>query len=247
MQLLVIEEEAGASDALVARLTNSGFRSTSVTNVAEAVTKAGSRHFFAALLDHTNPATFPSALVQPLRDGGISQPMIVLSPRSHWRDKVDTLDAGADDYAIKPVHSDEVAARLRAIIRRSSGMASDRVILGGLDLDLRLRCAWLNGSCLNLSQSEFRLLRLLVLADCQPVSHKEVAAAQSISGSGLSRNAVEVLVSRLRQKLGNEVIRTVRGVGYSLDGSLVNQPATVAARNCCARVAQAEDPIDFVI
>ncbi|MGB7654864.1 MAG: response regulator transcription factor [Novosphingobium sp.] len=247
MQLLVIEDEAGASDALVARLTNSGFRATSVMTCAEAAAKGGSRHFFAALIDHTDPATSPAALVQPLREGGISQPIIVLSPRSHWRDKVDTLDAGADDYAIKPIHSDEVAARLRAVIRRSSGLASDRVVFGGLDLDLKARCAWLHGRCLNLSRSEFRMLRLLVLANYQPVSREEVVAALSNDGSGSSRNAVEVLVSRLRQKLGGELIRTVRGVGYSLDRSLANQPKTVAARSTCVRDAQSGDAFDFVI
>jgi DNA-binding response OmpR family regulator len=247
MQLLVIEDEAGASDTLVARLTNSGFRATSVMTCAEAAAKAGSRHFFAALIDHTDPATSPAALVQPLREGGISQPMIVLSPRSHWRDKVDTLDAGADDYAIKPIHSEEVAARLRAVIRRSSGLASDRVLFGGLDLDLKARCGWLHGRCLDLSRNEFRLLRLLVLADCQPVSREKVVAALGNDGSGMSRNAVEVLISRLRQKLGGELIKTIRGVGYALDRSLAEPTSTAAARETCVRDLQSGDNLDFVI
>jgi two-component system OmpR family response regulator len=173
--------------------------------------------------------------------------MIVLSPRSNWRDKVDTLDAGADDYAIKPIHSEEVAARLRAVIRRSSGLASDRVLFGGLDLDLKARCGWFHGRCLNLSRSEFRLLRLLVLADCQPVSREEVVAALGNDGSGMSRNAVEVLISRLRQKLGGELIRTVRGVGYALDRSLAELTSNTAARETCVRDLQSGDNWDFVI
>lgn len=234
MNLLLIEDEAGSSDLLVERLAGCGFWTTRVRSCDEALQSAGSQRAKAIVVDQTHGNTAAAASIKSLRENGIVQPVLVLSPRGDWRDKVEALDAGADDYAIKPVRSEEVAARLRAVIRRSAGQSSDRILLGGLDLDLKGQCAWLHGRCLNLTRNEFRLLRALMLADSKPVSREEISAALSPRATGLSDNGVEVQVARLRRKVGSEVIRTVRGIGYRI--AVPNEPdASDGLRSACAR------------
>lgn len=216
MHLLLIEDEVGASDLLVDRLSGAGFLATRVQSTGEALSNINAARTAAVLIDQTQGTLPPAQVIRPLRHAGIRQPLLMLSPRDDWREKVAALDAGADDYAIKPIRSEEVAARLRAVIRRGSGQASDRIVMGDLDLDMKARCAWLGGRCLDLSRNEFRLLRTFMLAGNQPVLRRAISASLAANGAGMTANAVEVQVARLRRKVGSGLIRTIRGVGYQL-------------------------------
>ena len=155
--------------------------------------------------------------VRSLRSAGTDQPLIVLSGRGDWQEKVECLNSGADDYLQKPVRSEEIAARLRVIIRRCAGSATDQVISGDIVLDLKARCAWRQGRCLDLTRSEFRLLRLFMLTPGRTVTAREIWHELHPAKDGYSANAVEVQVARLRQKVGRERIRTIRGAGYRMN------------------------------
>lgn len=233
MHLLLIEDEVGASELLAHRLLDSGFRTTRVRTEAEALMSVHRDRVAALLLDAGSSCQSPVQSIRVLRQGGLSQPMLVLAARGDWRDRVDALDAGADDYVSKPVRSEEVAARLRAVIRRSAGQSENRILLGGLDLDLKLRCAWLDGNCLNLSRNEFRLLRTLVLGNGQLVLRETIRAVLASGRADLTENAVEVQIGRLRRKIGRDWIRTVRGLGYRLDIGDMDEDAQCPERHPC--------------
>lgn len=228
MHLLLIEDEAGSSGMLADRLMRCGFKPQRVSS-AQAAIEAAKEDRAAALVYDQSHNGLPAAIaVRPLRDAGVELPLIVLSPRGDWRDKVESLDAGADDYLVKPIHSEEVAARLRAVIRRTAGLSSDRIRFGNIEVGLKARCAWLEGQCLNLTRSEFALLRQFMLRKDDTLTRDEIGAAVSAHET-LSPNAVEVLITRLRRKLGPDRIRTVRGIGYRLvaldgDDSIENEP-----------------------
>ena len=172
-----------------------------------------------------------AAAVRSLRSARTDQPLIVLSACGNWQEKVECLDAGADDYLQKPVRSEEIAARLRVIIRRCAGSSTDQVISGDLILDLKARCAWRQGQCLDLTRSEFRLLRLFMLTPGRTVSAREIWNELHPAKEGYSTNAVEVQVARLRQKVGRDRIRTIRGTGYRMLLAAVNdvQPPEMVA------------------
>lgn len=235
MHLMLIEYQAGASDLLAQRLGGSGFQITQVGSFEAALAHVNAGRAAALVVDQTLGNASPASMVQPLRDAGIGQPLLVLSPRGAWRDKVDALDAGADDYVFKPVRSEEVAARLRAIIRRSSGQPSNRITKGGLDLDLKARCALLNGRCLYLTRNEFRLVQALMLGQHHVVTRDAIRAALGADGAGLTDNAVEVQVARLRRKVGNDLIKTIRGVGYRLEVPEVRDGADAVDRDPCRK------------
>ena len=170
----------------------------------------------AAILDFgPNDRNCPQA-VRALRAAGIHQPLLVLAGSDGWQAKVENLDAGADDYLCKPVRSEEVAARLRALIRRTNGNSSSGMRVGDIELDIQARCAWRNGMCLELTKSEFRLLQLFILYPDKTMTQREIQEYLQPDIVGHSPNAVEVLIARLRRKVGKDRIRTYRGQGYRL-------------------------------
>lgn len=155
-----------------------------------------------------------AAIARSLRQLGHDRPLMILSARDDWREAIECLDAGADDHLVKPVRSELVAARLRSIIRRDAGNATDKIVLNDLELDLKARCAWLEGKCLNLTRNEFRLLRLLMLEPDRVMTHEHIHRQLGAEDSKISQNAIEVQVARLRRKIGRNRIRTIRGAGY---------------------------------
>ncbi|MDE2596056.1 MAG: response regulator transcription factor [Sphingomonadales bacterium] len=211
-------------------------------SAAEALNSPVRDSVSAVLLDHCGLAHSPASVVTPLRSGGMEQPLIVLSALADWRERVASLDAGADDFLIKPIHSEEVAARLRAVIRRAAGMSSDRIVFGDIDLDLKARCAWVGGVCLNLTRNEFLLLRLLLLAPENTITKQQIMQALWVGDAQKTGNAIEVQMARLRRKLGHERIRTLRGIGYRAipvgggdDGGM--------ARNACRKGCGPAEPL----
>lgn len=246
MILLLIEADPLSGTRLADGMAKAGFVPRRAASFQHAlregwVDEAGAILFDAGLTDGQAGPT-----VRSLRSAGTDHPLIVLSARGDWREKVDCLDAGADDYLQKPVRSEEIAARFRVILRRCAGSATDRVVSGDVVLDLKARCAWRQDQCLDLTRSEFRLLRLFMLTPARTVSAREIWQELHPTKAEYSANAVEVQVARLRQKVGRERIRTIRGAGYRMifeapaapDGIAVLEPCRTArqlewADHCC--------------
>jgi len=245
VQVLVIDANSDSADLLAARLKPHGF---AIRRVA-APRDAGSCDGYAVVLaDCDGFAATPAALVEALRGSGLRQPLAVLSSSADWRERIEALDAGCDDFIVKPIRSEEVAARLRALVRRASGSASDQIVSGDLRLDLRLRCAWRGTRCLDLTRSEFRLLSMLMRQPDHVLDYVSIGQAIHPDKSSPSQNAIEVLVARLRRKVGHDRIRTIRGIGYRFDQA---PPATGdatcmegCARNCGATPGERFEELD---
>jgi DNA-binding response OmpR family regulator len=171
-------------------------------------------HAEAIIVDMSECGRAAAQVVRRLRQARIDRPLIVLSPPCDWRERIDNLEAGADDHITMPFRSEEIVARLHAVIRRRAGSATDRMAAGNLELDLRTSSAWLDGECLNLTRNEFRLLRLFLLRADHTMSQQEIWSHLNEDASTCSTNAVEVQIARLRRKVGRTRIRTLRGTGY---------------------------------
>ncbi len=230
MQILLIGHENESTRFLVARLREAGFRCCIAASVDFACRRKLMHHAEAIILDVSGTIGEISLTVRHLRGAGIDQPVLVLTPQCDWRVRIDCLDAGADDHVVKPVRTEEIVARIRAIVRRRAGSSTDHVVLGDLELDLKAKCAWQAGKCLDLTRNEFRLLRLFVLRPHRTMTHEEIWAQLNDGGTKCSNNAVEVQVARLRRKVGHDKIRTVRGIGYKY--TVPTEPKGPPAHDC---------------
>ena len=143
-------------------------------------------------------------------------PVLILTARDRWNDKVAGIDAGADDYVTKPFHVEEVLARVRALIRRASGHATSELTCGPLVVDTRTSRAMIDGKTLKLTSHEFRLLSYLIHHQSAVVSRTELTEHLYDQDFDRDSNTVEVFVGRLRRKLGHDLIETIRGLGYRL-------------------------------
>ncbi len=216
MQLLLIEDWRNPADWLADHLDHSGFVVSRVGSAREALENCVARTAEAIVVDLGSNRTDSQDSVHRLRDGGLDQPLLILSPHSNWREKVDCLNLGADDFLAKPIRAEEVTARLRAIIRRFAGCATDRMRAGDTELDLKARSAWIAGEPLDLTRNEFRLLRLFVMRPDRFLSSEELLGQLYDRRQDRGTNSVEVQVARLRRKIGKDRIQTLRGVGYRL-------------------------------
>jgi two-component system OmpR family response regulator len=143
-------------------------------------------------------------------------PVLILTARDRWSDKVSGFDAGADDYVAKPFHMEEVLARIRALLRRSAGHATSELVCGPVRLDTRSARVTVDGKAVKLTSLEFRLLSYLMHHQGRVVSRTELVEHLYDQDFDRDSNTIEVFVGRLRKKLGADYIRTVRGLGYSL-------------------------------
>jgi two-component system OmpR family response regulator len=153
------------------------------------------------------------------RRGGDTTPALMLTARDLLDDRLRGLDGGADDYIVKPFAPEEMAARVRAICRRSAGSATSRVRVGAAEVDLGARCAWIGGERIELTSREWSVLEALVLRPGRIVAKAELESLVLGFESELASNAIEVHVSSLRRKLGRELVETVRGMGYRVGGT----------------------------
>lgn len=220
MKVLLVEGGYDYTNWLAAKLAESGFRPVPVVLAPGLFRSEPCQQVVATIIDADREGLSPGAVVRRARDAGHDVPVLVISGREDWREKVETLDAGADDYLVKPIRSEEIAARLRALIRRGSAQTRDRIERGPLAIDLKARVAWLEGQGLDLTRNEFRLLRHLLMWPENIHSPDDIRGYIQQPSNCNSLNSVEVLVARLRRKIGRETIRTVRGVGYRLSGDL---------------------------
>lgn len=219
MKILLVEDDPRASPWLADRLCQLGFIAIKAASLDQALHDELVLQAAAIVIELGSEGSGGAYLARTLRERGIGKPLLMIAEHGDWRDRVSSIDAGADDYLVKPVHSEEVAARLRALFRRSAGSATGRLSHGDLELDINAKCAWRNRQLLDLTRNEFRLLRALIAAPDRISTRRELIALLQFPDSGDSSNALEVLIARLRRRIGREQIKTVRGIGYRLTGS----------------------------
>ena len=230
MKLLVISSDPATADWLLPRLQEQGFIPQLASSPNAALREDIGSNALAILLDSYAANGSAQAAVESLRRGGLHQPLVIIKDHRDWREATACLDAGADDFVAKPVRSEEIASRLRAAIRRGVGESSDRLVFGAIKLDLKLQCAWLADTCLELTRNEFRLLRLFSLSHDRMLAQREIFSQLYPGRSDFNPNAVEVLVARLRRKIGREGIVTVRGSGYRF---VPDQAASTTPASSC--------------
>ena len=214
MRILLVEDDKLLGDGVRAGLGQSGFSVDWVRDGIAGELALRTGEYAGVVLDLGLPRLSGLDLLQRLRQGGNKVPVLILTARDRVEDRIKGLDSGADDYLIKPFDLDELAARLRALVRRSSGEAAPKLRVGEIELDPAARCVNFRGRPVELSVREFTLLQELMLNAGRVLSREQLAQKLYAWGEEIESNAIEVHVHHLRRKLAPELLRTVRGVGY---------------------------------
>ena len=219
MRILLVEDDRRIRSDITRALEANHYVVDSADDGEEAWYKGDTEDYSAAILDLGLPGMDGTAVLKRWRANGRDFPVLILTARGTWSERVEGIDAGADDYLPKPFAMEELLARLRAILRRRSGLASPVIRMGDLTLDTRLMRVAKKGVPLALSPQEYRLVAYLMHHPGRVVPQHELA--EQLQGELYEResNAVEVLVGRVRRKLGSDVIETHRGFGYSIAGA----------------------------
>lgn len=216
MRLLLAEDDPLLGDGLRAGLQQRGFQVDWVRDGEAAGRELRAEPYAAAVLDLGLPRRDGLEVLNGARRAGVTVPVLVLTARDAVPDRVRGLDGGADDYVVKPVDLDELAARLRALVRRAHGQAQETIHVQDLVLDPAGRTVRQGGAEVPLSTREFELLQVLMLHAGRVLSREQIEQHLYAWGREVESNAVEVHVHHLRRKLGAAAIRTVRGVGYTM-------------------------------
>ena len=214
MRLLLAEDDQLLGDGLRAGLRALGFQVDWVRDGVAAERELLNQTYTAAILDLGLPRVDGIDVLQSLRNRGVATPVLVLTARDAIDARIQGLDGGADDYIVKPVDLGELAARLRALVRRAHGVPTTRLMLGEVALDPAARQVWRGDEAVELSTREFDLLQVFMLHAGRVLTREQIEQHLYKWGSEVSSNAVEVHIHNLRRKLGAELIETVRGVGY---------------------------------
>jgi two-component system response regulator PhoP len=218
MRLLLIEDDAALRLGLARKLESDGFRVDQAADGEDGLFQAREYPVDLAIVDLGLPKLSGLSVVQRLRADGRTIPILILTARGSWQDKVVGLEAGADDYLVKPFEYPELAARVKALLRRSMKATSDVLTLGPLGIDFSAQSARLNGESLDLTTYEYRVLELLVRERARVVSKQELSDYLYPHDEDRDSNVLEVLVGRLRRKLDPDgtlaPIETLRGRGY---------------------------------
>ncbi|KRB52876.1 MAG: response regulator transcription factor [Pseudomonadota bacterium] len=216
MRALVVEDDPDVGPDLVRALTAAGFTVDLAKDGEDASFKGSVETYAAVVLDLGLPRLDGLSVLRRWRAEGLAFPVLVLSARGDWTEKVEGIEAGADDYLAKPFQMGELVARFRALVRRAAGRTSPVITLGRLNLDTRRMSATLDGAPIRLSPLEFRLLDCLAHQPGRAVSAGELAEHLYGAAESGDANAIEALVTRLRRKIGADVVETRRGFGYLL-------------------------------
>ena len=219
MRLLLVEDEAALAQPLQQTLTEAGYAVDWVANGRDAWALGGSQAFDAVVLDLGLPVMDGLSVLKRWRSEGMTAPVLILTARDQWHEKVAGIDAGADDYLTKPFHTEELLARVRALIRRAQGLASPTLSCGPLALDTRSGRVTLEGHPVNLTSHEYKVLAYLMHRPGAVVSRSELTEHIYAQDFDRDSNTIEVFVGRLRKKLPPDLIETVRGLGYRLVAS----------------------------
>jgi two-component system, OmpR family, response regulator len=219
LRVLVAEDEALLSQQLAAALGEAGYAVDRAADGERADFLGRTERFDAVVLDLGLPKIDGLTVLRGWRDAGLSMPVLVLTARGSWHEKVQGIDGGADDYMAKPFRMEEVLARLRALIRRSSGQVTPELRCGGVTLDPRTAKVSVDGNPVKLTSLEFRVLSYLMHHQGRVVSQSELTEHIYAQDFDRDSNTVEVFIGRLRRKLGPALIETVRGFGYRVGGN----------------------------
>ncbi|WP_067733195.1 response regulator transcription factor [Novosphingobium naphthalenivorans] len=214
MRLLLVEDDEQLAERLSDRLRSADFAVDVARNREEGEAWPDMDKMAAVVLDLGLPDGTGMDLLKYWRQRKVDCPILILTARGSWQDKVEGLNAGADDFVVKPVRFEELLARLHALLRRQSGSRDTWIEEAGIRLDPVAREVQCDGEPLALSKQEFRLLNLFIRRPGQILSQADIGEHLYDLESHRDLNAVEVLVSRLRRKIGSDRIRTVRGLGY---------------------------------
>jgi two-component system OmpR family response regulator len=216
MKVLVVEDEARIARQLAAALADAGYAVDAAADGARADFLASTERYDAVVLDLGLPTVDGLTLLRRWRAAGNAVPVLVLTARGSWHEKVQGIDSGADDYVSKPFRVEEVLARLRALIRRATGQVTPELRCGRILLDPRAARVTLDGTPVRLTSHEFRVLSYLMHHRGRVVSQSELTEHIYAQSADRDSNTVEVFIARLRRKLGASAIETVRGLGYRI-------------------------------
>ena len=214
MRLLVVEDDPDLNRQLVTAFTDAGYAVDKASDGEEGHFLGDTEPYDAVVLDLGLPVLDGVSVLEKWRRSGRKMPVLILTARDRWSDKVAGFDAGADDYVAKPFHMEEVLARIRALVRRSAGHASSEISCGPLLLDTAGARVTVDGRAIKLTSLEFRLLSYLMHHKGKVVSRTELVEHLYDQDFDRDSNTIEVFVGRLRKKLGVDVLHTVRGMGY---------------------------------
>ena len=216
MKILIVEDHAQLSAQLAGALQEAGYAVDRAGDGEEADFLAGTERYDGIVLDLGLPRVDGLTLLRKWREAGNAVPVLVLTARGSWHEKVQGIDSGADDYVAKPFRMEEVLARLRALIRRASGQITPQLHCGPIMLDPRVAKVTRDGAPVKLTSHEFRVLSYLMHQRGRVVSQAELTEHIYSQDFDRESNTVEVFIARLRRKLGAASIATVRGLGYRM-------------------------------
>jgi len=216
MRVLVVEDNAALAAQLRVALVDAGFAVDSAPDGEEGLFFGETQPYDAVVLDLGLPKLDGLSVLRRWRAAQHAMPVLILTARGSWTEKVEGLNAGADDYLAKPFAMAELVARLHALIRRAYGHAQSEIACGPLRIDTAAQTVTLDGAPVRLTAMEYRLLECLAHHLGQPVSKTQLTEHLYSQDFDRDSNTLEVIVGRLRRKLGDEIIETVRGLGYRL-------------------------------
>lgn len=217
MRVLLVEDDPDLQRQLKGALLEAGYAVDVAPDGEEGHFLGETEPYDAAVLDLGLPVIDGISVLERWRKQQVKTPVLILTARDSWTDKVAGLDAGADDYLTKPFKVEELLARLRALIRRSAGQASSEFTAGPVRLDARNGKVWVDGEPIKLTAQEFKLLSYLMHHQGEVVSRTELTEHIYDQDFDRDSNTIEVFVNRIRKKLGTPIIQTVRGLGYRLE------------------------------
>ena len=216
MRILIVEDDADLSRQLKSAFKDAGYAVDVANDGEEGHFLGDTEPYDAVILDLGLPLIDGVSVLQKWRADGKTFPVLILTARDQWSEKVAGFDAGADDYLTKPFHVEELMARLRALLRRAAGHTTDTIELGDLMVDNRAARAFVDGMAIKLTSHEFRLLSYMAAHKGRVISRTELVEHIYDQDFDRDSNTIEVFVGRLRKKIGTERIETVRGLGYRL-------------------------------
>jgi two-component system OmpR family response regulator len=216
MRILVVEDDTSLNRQLKEALTDAGYAVDVAFDGEEGHYLGETEPYDAVVLDIGLPQMDGLSVLESWRRQGKTTPVLLLTARDRWSDKVQGIDAGADDYVAKPFHMEEVLARLRALVRRAAGLASNEITAGPVRLDMRSGRVTVDGQAVKLTSHELRLLSYLMHHKGKVISRTELTEHLYDQDFDRDSNTIEVFVGRLRKKLPEDCIQTVRGLGYQI-------------------------------
>jgi len=217
MRVLLVEDDLLLGDGIQKSLSLLGFTVDWLRDGKQALHALVSETYAAVVLDLGLPQLDGLAVLCSARESGLRAPVLILTARDEKSDKLKGFGLGADDYVIKPVDMEELAARLHALIRRSGGHATVRLRIGAIEIDPVAHQVWREGQVVELSAREFAILELLMQNAGRVLTRTQLEESLYGWGDSVESNTIEVFIHHLRKKLGADFIRTLRGIGYSVE------------------------------